>query len=153
MSEAVKKPAPHTQWTKAEAPGMKGPSHPFKRLRVMLERHDRLSSTQRLVLLTLVAFVDEYGVAWPARGRLETLTGLAPRTLRYAVRALEKNCIISIILPRDGRNIHYSTKSRGTLKVPDFVCMYFLWPLVPVSQENYLRRLVLRLSQPQSPTA
>lgn len=150
-------PAPTTsppqegvRWVGELAPGLTGQDHPFKRLRTVLERHPALSSTQRLVLLTLVAFSDELGIAWPARGRLETLTRLKPRTLRYAMRALEKCHLLSILMPRQDRKFSYKSQRR-TVVVPDQVCVYFVWPIVDRAVEHQVRPFAMRYLEAQQP--
>ena len=134
---------PHVLHTGLEVAHLVGAAHPFRRLRSILERHPRLTSTQRLVLLALSMYADEYGIAWPARARLHTLTGLKSRALRYAVRALEKACLVSVLLPREGRRFAYASPSRPAITVPDRACVYFVWPMVPKRFDHAARTLAM----------
>lgn len=124
-----------------ETPGMSEWDHPLQRIRTLMEMHPQLSPTQKLVLVTLASFADALGVAWPARARVMCLTGLKERSIRSAVRALEKASIVSTFLPSPGREISYRRTDKFHAHVPDTVCVYVVWPVVSQSRRPIVHDL------------
>jgi hypothetical protein len=144
--------------TEKDEIGMSEYDHPLQRIRKLMEKYPQLSSTKKIVLVTLSTFADRLGMAWPARKRLIMLTGLKERSLRYAVRDLEAASIISTILPYEGRAFSYHHPDGPVYGVPDGVCIYFVWPFihchaVPVARalaRPWLERQAKRV-RPQRP--
>lgn len=130
-------------WSGEEAPGTTEMDHPLQRLRKVMERYPRLPATQKLVLVTLATFADQLGVAWPARKRLIQLTGLKERSIRMAVRALERASIVTTIMPRPGRAITYTRPGMDATCVPDSVCVYLVWPTVNRRLDPVARQLAM----------
>lgn len=131
-------------WTGQEADGAGEDEHPLRRMRTILERHAHLSSTQRITLMAIAFFVDQRGVAWPARARLERITGLSERSLRSAVRALERTSVVTTILPWQDRRMVYQRTDGVDIAVPDGVCVYFVWAMAVRRLDAEARRLAIK---------
>lgn len=111
----------------------KGPKK--KAIKAQVKRLNRLGdevgikTNARYLLVTLYSYTDENGWCFPAHATIAKDTGLAERTIRYALNELEAVGLIRIAKPAKLSNGVKSQFNIGAKKVPRGQQLYLVWPI------------------------